>query len=128
MLFPALGTMAATWLIMVPLFGLETGFRADLSIAAGILALPLALWSGWSSRAGVAVTVLGLILCLVNFTVAAPIGSLANFATCCTALAISGMAPRPQSTFSVAQVSEVPTVPTVVAPPVDVRAPRSLAA
>jgi hypothetical protein len=119
MLFPALGMTAAAWLMTVPLFGLETGFRAELSVVTGILALPLALGSLWSFRAGIGLAALAMILCLVDFTVSAPIGSVANYATCCAALAIAGMAPRPVSTTVTATVTaadDLPTAPTRVAP------------
>lgn len=116
MLFPALGMTAATWLMVVPLVGLETGFRADISVVAGILALPLALASIWSFRAGVALTVLGTILCFVDLTTAPSIGALANYAACGSVLAIAGMAPRPASTFTVMAAYEAPTMPTRIAP------------
>ena len=117
MLFPALGMTTAVWLMIVPLFGLETGYRAGLSVATGILALPLALGSVWSFRAGIGLAVLAMILCLVDFTVSAPIGAIANYATCCAALAIAGMAPRPVSTFApAAAADEVPTTPTRITP------------
>lgn len=116
MLFHALGMTAATWLMMSPLFGLETGFRAGISVAAGILALPLAFASIWSVRSGVALTAVGMILCFIDLATGSSIGSMANYATCGSALAIAGMAPVPVSTFTVSTADEVPTTPTRVAP------------
>lgn len=127
MLFPALGMTAATWLMMVPLMGLESGLRADISVVSGILALPLAFASVWSFRAGIALTVLGTILCFIDLTTASSIGALANYAACGAALAIAGMAPRPVATVAVVAADEVATAPTRVVPERSLP-PRSLAA
>ena len=112
MLFPALGMSAATWLMMSPLFGLETGLRAGISVAAGILALPLAVGSIWSARAGAALTAVGMILCFIDLTTGSSISSMANYAACGSALAIAGMAPMPASTFTVAAADDAPTART----------------
>lgn len=127
MLFPALGMTAATWLMMVPLVGLESGLRADISVVSGVIALPLAFASIWSFRAGIALTVLGTLLCFIDLTTAPSIAALANYAACGAALAIAGMAPQPVSTIAVVAADEVPTAPTRVAPAA-IASSRSLAA
>jgi len=85
MIFPTVGMFAAAWLLIVSFFGLETGFRADLAVTAGVLALPLAFASVWSFRAGMALAIVGAILAVVNLVVPASPGGLANYAVCAAA-------------------------------------------
>lgn len=94
MIFPALGMMSAAWLFIVSFLGLETGFRADLAVATGLIAFPLALASVWSFRAGIVMTAIGVILAIANLLLPTT-GSLASLAVASAALAIAGMAPEP---------------------------------
>jgi len=95
MLFPALGMTTAIWLLTAPLLGLETGFRAGMSVGVGSLALVLALLSTWYRRAGVMLTVLGFLLGFLNFGPSASVVALAATATSALALVMAGMAPWP---------------------------------
>jgi hypothetical protein len=95
MIFPTLGMVAAAWLLIVSFLGLDTGFRGYLAMAAGLIAFPLALASGWSFRAGIFLTSIGVILAVANILVPAPMGGTASLAVASAALAIAGMAPQP---------------------------------
>lgn len=95
MIFPALGMLSAAWLLVVSFLGLEAGFRADLAIAAGLIAFPLALASVWSPRAGVALTGIGVVLAIVNLLAPTSMGGMASLAASAAVLAIAGMAPQP---------------------------------
>jgi hypothetical protein len=95
MLFPALGLSAAMWLIVTPLLGIETGFRADLAVTAGMLAIVLLPIGIWVRKASAAAGAVGIVLGFANFFLDAPIGSYASLATCGVTLLIGAMAPWP---------------------------------
>jgi hypothetical protein len=95
MLFPALGMTASIWLMTAPLLALETGFRAELTVAVGITTLVLSPLTLWSRRAGIAVTSLGVLLGFANLVLLAPLGAGASLASCAVGLIAAGMAPRP---------------------------------
>jgi hypothetical protein len=88
---------AALWLVVAPLLGIETGFRAGLSVACGVAAILLSLASIWRFGAGIALTALAFLLSLVNFLVEGTFGGMASYASCAVALAVAGMAPIPHS-------------------------------
>jgi hypothetical protein len=94
MIFPALGMMSAAWLLIVSFLGLETGFRADLALAAGLIAFPLALASVWSFRAGIVMTAIGVMVAIANLLLPTS-GGLASLAVAAAAMAVAGMAPQP---------------------------------
>ena len=95
MSYPILGMTAALWLMVAPLMGIETGFRAHLSLATGIVTLVLSVASIWRFSAGVAMAAVALLLAVVNLLAPASMGGLASYAFCAAALAIAGMSPRP---------------------------------
>jgi hypothetical protein len=101
MLFPALGTVTAMWLLFTPLIGLETGFRATVAISFGLAALALAPLSVRFRSAGRGLALLGGLLAAINFIelgtggMNGMNGMMANFASCAVALVIAGMAPMP---------------------------------
>ena len=95
MIFPTLGMVAAAWLLIASFLGLETGFRGDLGVASGLIAFPLALASGWSFRAGIVLTAIGVTLAVANLLLPASMGGMASLAVASAAMAISGMAPQP---------------------------------
>src|SRR6185369_3203788 len=82
MLFPALGLTAAIWLVVTPLLGIEVGFRADLAVAAGLLAVVLLPVGVWFRKASAAAAAVGIFLGVANFVLDAPIGAYASLATC----------------------------------------------
>ena len=118
MLFPALGMSMSIWLLMAPLLGLETGFRAELSVAAGCAGVILAPLSVWSGRAGALLVALGIVLGFANFGLMAPLGALANMATCGVAFIVAGLAPQPT-------VAAQKAVPIRTAPEGDLSVPTT---
>jgi len=116
MLFPALGTVTAMWLLFTPLIGLETGFRATVAVAFGLAALVLAPLSVRFRSAGLGLAVLGAVLSVINFIELGTGGMngmngmmMASFASCAVALVIAGMAPMPV----VVPAAELETAPPV---------------
>ena len=95
MLSPAFAAVTAVWLMLAPALGLETGARAYLAIASGVVAFVLSPLSVWSGQARAAVASVGLVLALGNFFLPCPIEALANFATCGMARILAGLAPSP---------------------------------
>jgi hypothetical protein len=123
MLFPALGMTTAIWLVFAPLLGVETGFRADFTVTAGLLALILAPLGVRYRAAAYAVGALGIVLGFANFVLWAPIGGYASLSSSAVALIIAGMAPVP--TVVPAVRATVPaTVRTSVAPAAPQPEPR----
>lgn len=106
MSYPIVGFMAALWLIVAPLLGIETGFRAGVSVLCGAAAILLALVSIWRFAAGIGLAVVALVLQLVNLLVAGTFGGVASFAFCTAALAVAGMAPHPRVTAAPASHHE----------------------
>jgi hypothetical protein len=106
MIFPTLGMLAAAWLLIVSFLGLETGFRGDIALASGLIAFPLAFASGWSFRAGISVTAIGVILAVTNLLIPVSMGGMASLAVSSAALAIAGMAPQPVTSTKVATEKE----------------------
>jgi hypothetical protein len=104
MLFPALGTITAIWLLTAPLLSLESGFRAAFIIAVAVAVLVLAPLSIWYRRAGFAVAALGILLGFANLGLSAPIAALASVATSAFFLIVAGMAPQPIN------MSSIPTI------------------
>ena len=98
MFYPLLGMTAALWLIVAPFFGFETGLRADLSWAAGILCVGLSFASIWRFAAGVGMAVIGAILWAANLLVEGSFAGVASYAVCAAALVVAGMSPRVAST------------------------------
>ncbi len=108
MFFSAVGMMTAMWLVISPLLGVDTGFRAGLAVAIGIVAMILAPLGLWSPAARRVVVWAGLLLAFVNFVVPGTVLGMANFAACGSFLIIGALAPQP--------VVEVPVVATAHAP------------
>ena len=95
MLFPAIGLTTAVWLLMAPLLGLETGFRAGLGMAIG-LAVAVLLPLGYvNRRANVATAALGIFMGFANFFMPASTLAYASFATCGVLLILAGLPPWP---------------------------------
>lgn len=95
MLFPAIGLTTAVWLLMAPLLGLETGFRAGLGMAIG-LAVAVLLPLGYvNRRANVATAALGIFMGFANFFLPASTLAYASFATCAALLILAGLPPWP---------------------------------
>lgn len=95
MFSPAIGATTAIWLMLAPALELESGPRAYLSIASGVIAFVLAPAGLWSRTARVAIAWLGLTLALVNFVLPCSIEALASLATSGLALILAGIAPWP---------------------------------
>jgi hypothetical protein len=114
MLSPAFGAITAVWLMLVPALQLETGARAHVAIASGVIAFVLSPLSVWSRTARGVMAWVGLTLALVNFFLPCPIEALANFATCGMALILAGLAPSPvvASRSTLVPVVSVPRVVT----------------
>jgi len=111
MFAPALGATTAVWLMLAPALNLESGPRATLSIASGVVAFVLAPAGVWSRAARVATAWLGLALALVNFVLPCSIEALASLATCGMALIMAGIAPWPViERRSISVSSAVPAV------------------
>jgi len=95
MLSPALGALAAVWLMLSPALELEVGPRAYLVIAAGVTAFVLSPLTIWSRPARGALAALGLAIALINFVLPCSIEALACLATAGAALIVAGLAPSP---------------------------------
>jgi hypothetical protein len=113
MLFPAIGLTTAVWLLMAPLLGLETGFRAGLGIAVGVAVAVLLPLGYLDRRANVATAALGIFMGFANFFLPAPTLAYASYATCAVLLIVAGLPAWPV----------VDGVRVVVAAPVPVVAP-----
>lgn len=105
MIYPIVGMLAATWLLIVPFLGLEGGFRAGAAVLGGVVALLLAFASIWSSRAGSTLTFVGVLLAIVNLLVPTSMAGMAELSVAAITLAVAGMAPEPAVT--VTDASEV---------------------
>jgi len=97
MLYPALGTLTAIWLLLNPLIDLESGQRSVLAVAVGVLSLVLAPLGLWYRPARGIIAALGAILAFVNFVDPGSVGAMANFAASGFALIATGMALQPNS-------------------------------
>jgi hypothetical protein len=128
MLFPALGTTTAIWLIVGPLLGIETDLRATLTVGVGVVALVLSPLSLWSRRAGNALAALGFFLGFANFVLFAPIGAYASLATCAASLIAAGMAPEPVPADAASLAEPQPAPVAKRARPAHAAAPRLPAA
>lgn len=122
MLSPALGAITAVWLMLVPALQLETGARAYLAIASGVVAFVLSPLSVWSGTARGVMAWVGLTVALLNFFMPGSIEALANFATCGMCLIVAGLAPSPV-VASRSIVVPVVTVPGAVTPEDEITAP-----
>lgn len=122
MLFSALVSCTAIWLLVTPYLGLETGPRAGVAVAVGIVALILAPLRITSSAARWATAALGLMLGLFNFGPGAPLLSLASLGTCAVLLVIGGIAPQPVAAPAPRVAEEITA--KVVAPAPAARATR----
>jgi hypothetical protein len=112
MLFPAIGLTTAGWLLMSPLFGLESGVRAGVGIAVGVAAAVLLPIGFFDRRANVATAALGIFMGFANFFLPAPTPALASFATCALMLMLGGLGPWPVvvGTFKAAMPVPAPVV------------------
>jgi hypothetical protein len=122
MLSPALGAVTAVWLMLAPALELETGARAYLAIASGIVAFVLSPLSIWSRPARGALASVGLAIALLNFFLPCSIEALANLATCGMTLILAGLAPSPV-VASRSIVVPVLRAPGAVAPDEEITAP-----
>ena len=106
MLYPALGTLTAVWLLINPLIDLESGQRSVLAVAVGAASLVLAPLGLWYRPARGIIAALGAILAFVNFVDPSSVGSMANFAASGFALIATGMALQPASGVHAASATE----------------------
>jgi len=105
MLSTALGATTAMWLLLAPVMEVQSGPRSAVGVAIGAAALVLAPLGIWRRSPRAALGALGLALGLVNFFLPGTIQSLADFATCATALIVAGLAPAPEATILVVPLS-----------------------
>jgi hypothetical protein len=110
MLFPALSAATATWLLLTPYLGMETGSRAVLAVTVGAAALILSPLSLYSRVAAKTLVLLGALLALVNFVDPQGIGNLVNYATAAVGLVIAGAAPHPRSISAAALATQLAPV------------------
>lgn len=114
MVSPVIGVMTAVWLMLAPAMEVETGARAYLAIAAGVVAFVLSPVGIWSRGARVALASVGFVLALANFFLPCSVGALASLATCGVTLIIAGIAPAPVVT-TLGRAAPVVSVPGVIA-------------
>jgi hypothetical protein len=100
MFLPALGALAAMWLLVSPYLGLEVGTRALLAVTIGIATLILAPLGVWFRSARWAMACGGLVLGFVDLAAFASIGSLASLGTCAVLIILGGIAPEPVVTMT----------------------------
>jgi hypothetical protein len=100
MFFPALGALAAMWLLVSPYLGLEVGTRALLAVTLGMATLILAPLGVWFRPARWAMACVGLVLGFVDLAAFGSIGSLASLGTCAVLIILGGIAPEPVVTVT----------------------------
>jgi hypothetical protein len=98
----------AIWLLSVPLLGLETGSRAALCVAVGLVALVASPLAFWFRRPAVVLVALGILIGFANFALDAPMVAAASLAACSVGLIAAGAAPVPVTMPATAAAVEVP--------------------